>query len=96
VAEELVTAAELAMVIGDVSSSAEYPDAYLEHETWCGLFTIAGYTVDGVPTERAATSVTLYRGSVSEQRADWSWTDSLEVASRYASGEHYHRPHGTV
>ncbi|GLY38299.1 hypothetical protein Amsp01_043230 [Amycolatopsis sp. NBRC 101858] len=28
----------------------------------------------------------MYRGSVADRRADWSWTDSRDVARTYAAG----------
>lgn len=75
-----------AATIGAVWSLAEYPDRYLGHDGWRALFSLAGYTVDGVPAERPIEALTLYRGSVPERRGDWSWTDNRAVAERYAGG----------
>lgn len=86
----------LAQVIGDVWSDAEYPDRALPHDTWREYFSIAGYTVDGKRQDRPTDPIRLYRGSVPERRADWSWTDNRQIAERYASGDFYHRLPGQV
>ena len=65
-------------------------------DTWRDLFELAGYTEDGKPAERPAEPLTLYRGSVPERKALWSWTDNREVAARYASGNYYRRPSGIL
>lgn len=82
--------------VGPVWSMAEYPDKCLSHRRWRDLFTLAGYTVEGVPAERPTETLTLYRGSVPERRADWSWTDNRAVAERYAAGGLRGRRAGTV
>lgn len=92
----LITGAELARVIGVVWSMTEYLDTELGHPRWLELFTLTGYTVDGVPATRPSSSLTLYRGSVPERRDDWSWTDSLETAQSYAYRGIGGRPQSTV
>lgn len=87
---------QLTSCIGAVWSMSEYPDRYLEHETWRELFALAGYTVDGDGAPRPAEAIRLWRGSVPERRGDWSWTDSRAVAERYAAGTHYGRPKSMV
>lgn len=82
--------------VGVVWSMAEYPDAYLDHEAWRWLFALAGYTHNGVRTARPSGALTLYRGSVPERRGDWSWTDNIDVARRYAAGGLGGRPAGRV
>lgn len=95
-AEYLLTASAAAAVIGDVWSMAEYPDHYLAHDRWRELFALAGYTRNGKGAARPTNAITLYRGSVPERRADWSWTDQLSVAVGYASGTRAQRPLGKV
>lgn len=82
-------------VVGPAWSAAEFPDRLLDHDEWRSLFALGGYTVDGQRADRPLEPITLWRGSVEERRADWSWTDSREVAERYASGR-YGRPVGVV
>jgi hypothetical protein len=82
--------------VGDVWSMSEYPDSHLDHWEWRELFDLAGYTEDGEPAQRPTAPLTLYRGSVPERKADWSWTDNRDVAAKYASVAHYYRPLGKV
>lgn len=95
-AEGMLTAELAAEFVGPAWSMSEYPDTHLDHDTWRGLFSLSGYTVDGVPAERPTEPLVLWRGSVPERKSDWSWTDNREVAARYAGGDHYHRPKGIV
>ncbi|MGW1278044.1 hypothetical protein ACWD4V_13970 [Streptomyces tsukubensis] len=81
-----ITPAETASVIGDIWSMAEYPDRKLGHDEWRRLFAVAGFTIDGAPHPQPTETARLYRGSVPERRADWSWTSSIDVALRYARG----------
>ena len=85
----------LARVICSVWSGAEYPDAALGDVIWRRLFKKAGFTVDGRSEELPPRPLTLWRGSVPERRADWSWTDRRDVAATYADGA-YGRPPGRV
>lgn len=94
--EGLLSADAAAAHTGTAWSMAEYPDAYLDHESWRWLFSHAGYTHDGKRSDRPAEAVRLYRGSVPERRADWSWTDRRDVAERYAAGGLGGRPAGQV
>ncbi len=96
-AEGLLKANVAAAHVGSVWSMAEYPDRHLDRESWRALFSLAGYTVNGTPAGWPTEALTLYRGSVPDRRADWSWTDKLEVATRYATGGIGYRPtHGKV
>lgn len=90
--EDVLTADVATAHVGPVWSMAEYPDAYLDRATWRELFELAGYTCDGVPAERPTEVFTLYRGSVSERRDHWSWTDDIAVARGYAQGTAARRP----
>ncbi|SBT91376.1 hypothetical protein GA0115233_10308 [Streptomyces sp. DI166] len=81
IADETVTA-----LIGDVWSSAEFPDRHLDHDTWRWMFDVAGFTVDGKQAQRPTEPITLYRGSVPERRTDWSWTRDIRVAEKFAAG----------
>lgn len=92
----ILTVDQLAAKIGEVWSMAEYPDRALGHDRWFELFDVAGYTENGNRAEPPAEPLTLYRGSVDNRRGDWSWTDDRTVAYRYADGQHYQRPRGTV
>lgn len=94
-AEIMLTREQLAKHVGSAWSASEYPDKLLDHAEWEDLFDGAGYTVDGVPAERPTESLMLYRGSVPERSTDWSWTDNIEVARKYAGG-HFRRPVGKV
>ncbi|MEV6421642.1 hypothetical protein [Streptomyces sp. NPDC051662] len=89
---EAIDVGTLAAHIGRVWSMAEYPDAALGHQMWRELFAAAGFTADGKPAERPVGPVELWRGSVPERRADWSWTSRRTVAEGYATGTGARRP----
>lgn len=80
------------LLTGDIWSTSEYPDAYLDPDDWRSLFDEAGYTVDGVRAAYPDQPVQLWRGSVPERRDHWSWTDDRTVAVRYASGGFRRQP----
>ncbi|MCR6488365.1 hypothetical protein M8542_36600 [Amycolatopsis sp. OK19-0408] len=82
----LVTDLAVSRVVGLVWSSAEYPDRVLTRTRWRVLFAAAGYTEDGHQVPRPTGPQQLYRGSVADRRADWSWTDCRDVARAYAAG----------
>lgn len=86
----------LAAVIGRVWQMAEYPDSCLPHTVWRKLFAAAGFTVDGVPAERPASPVEVWRGTVPERRRDWSWTTDRAVAEAFAFGHVRRRPTGRL
>lgn len=81
---------------GAIWSMAEYPDRSLTRTVWREIFGRAGYCIDGVPAERPSEPLTLYRGAPREYRLNWSWTDSSEVATDFASGRLWTRPASTV
>jgi hypothetical protein len=81
-----VTNDTVTALVGEVWSSAEYPDRELDHDTWRWLFDVAGFTVEGQPAARPTEPMTLYRGSVPERRTDWSWSRDRSVAERFAAG----------
>ncbi|MGK3110639.1 hypothetical protein [Streptomyces sp. WAC05858] len=89
---ETIDARTLAAHVGCVWSMAEYPDAALDRPAWRTLFAAAGFTTDGRSAERPAGPVELWRGSVPERRADWSWTTRRTVAEGYATGTGARRP----
>ncbi|MFJ2110778.1 hypothetical protein ACIOEX_02425 [Streptomyces sp. NPDC087850] len=91
----LVDAAVVAEHIGPIWSRTEFPDAALGHDRWRELWREAGFTRDGAPAARPADPVELWRGSIPERRADWSWTTSRAVAEQYAAGN-YWRPPGLL
>jgi hypothetical protein len=84
--EHKITAEVLAGLIGGVWSMADRPDRELDRDEWRTLFDAAGFTVDGERKPRPSEPMVLFRGSVPQRRADWSWTYSIEVACRYADG----------
>jgi hypothetical protein len=65
---------------------ADYPDRVLGHDWWREVFAAAGYTEDGLRVSRPTAPQQLYQGSVADRHADWSWTDSRDVARTYAAG----------
>ncbi|MFD9850553.1 hypothetical protein [Streptomyces parvus] len=81
--------------VGQVWSRTEFPDAALGHARWRALFTEAGFTRDGVLAARPTEPVELWRGSVPERRADWSWSTDWETAGHYAMGS-FKRPPGRL
>lgn len=85
-AEDKITAQTVADLIGDVWSSAEFPDWHHDRDTWRWLFDVAGFTVDGKRAQRPAEPLTLYRGSVPERCDDWSWSRDIKVAEKFAAG----------
>ncbi|MFD4535659.1 hypothetical protein ACFWNL_18465 [Kitasatospora sp. NPDC058397] len=89
---EVIAEGTLAAHLGRVWSMAEYPDAALGHDGWRALFDAAGFTADGRRAERPVEAVELWRGSVPERRADWSWTTRRAVAEGYATGTGVRRP----
>ena len=85
-AEGLLTREAAAATVGGAWSASNFPDRCLGRQSWRALFALAGYTRNGVPAERPTEPLTLYRGAVPEHRADWSWTDRVDVARGYAEG----------
>ncbi|MFB7031004.1 MULTISPECIES: hypothetical protein [unclassified Streptomyces] len=82
----LIDGSAVAAHIGAVWSGAEYPDAALGHGRWRELWRAAGFTRDGCPAELPGGPVELWRGSMPERRADWSWTTERAIAEEYAGG----------
>ncbi|MGW3091725.1 hypothetical protein [Streptomyces sp. NPDC001108] len=91
----LIGGETIAAYIGGIWSRAEFPDSALGHDRWRAFFGLAGYTRDGVRVPRPAEPVELWRGSVPERRADWSWTTDRATAVQYAAGSHS-RPPGAL
>jgi hypothetical protein len=83
---QLITDLGLSRFVGHVWSAAESPDRALGHDRWRELFAAASYTEDGHRVPRPTAPQQLYRGSVPDRQADWSWTDSRDVARTYAAG----------
>jgi hypothetical protein len=75
---------------------SEYPTFQLSKEEWVTMFHAFGYTVDGTSRERPTESVTLYRGATPECKHGMSWTDNLDIAARFASGDLLGRDPGFV
>lgn len=93
--EDLLTHEAATALVGDVWSSAEYPEDYLGRADWLALFTLAGYTVDGKAASRPASPMRLYRGCPAQRRARMSWTSDLSRATWFAQGGGY-RDKGVV
>lgn len=89
---EKIDRSTLTAVIGNVWSDAEYPNQNLDTESWRDLFGQAGYTVDGKAVDRPAEPIRLWRGSVPERQADWSWSADRTVAERFAAGIRGRKP----
>lgn len=83
---EIINRETLTAYVGPIWSGAEYPDRCLDRDTWRDLFEKAGFTVDGVSAPRPAGPVEVWRGSVPERRADWSWSTDRRVAEQFAGG----------
>lgn len=94
-AEDKITDETVTALIGDVWSSAEFPDQHHDRDTWRWMFDTAGFTVDGKRAPRPAEPMRLYRGSVPERRDDWSWTRDIRIAEKFAAGSPG-RPKGQV
>lgn len=94
--EDMLTPEAATAHVGSVWSDSEYPDKHADRDDWRGLFRLAGYTTDGKPAERPTEPLVLWRGSVPERRADWSWTDNRQIAEKYADATHFQRPLGSV
>ncbi|MEU1559478.1 hypothetical protein ABZ504_03030 [Streptomyces mirabilis] len=84
--EAKISAETVTALIGGIWSGAEFPDRRLDHDTWRWLFDVAGFTIDGEPVKRPTEPILLWRGTVPERRADWSWTTDRTVAERFAAG----------
>lgn len=83
-------------LIGGIWSMAELPDRYLDRDDWRWLFSVAGFTVDGQPAPRPTEPIQLWRGSVPERKADWSWSTDRMIAEGYANGTAARRPKGRL
>lgn len=74
---------DIAEAVQAVWSGAHLPAQNLGVMTWIDLFTIAGYTVDGVLADRPTTPVTLYRLAEPRFAHRLAWTASLDVAEKF-------------
>ncbi|MEU6210758.1 hypothetical protein ABZ891_12680 [Streptomyces sp. NPDC047023] len=107
----LIVKRTLRQHVGSIWHTADIPDYWLGHGQWRELFDAAGYTrvpysmtaaVDvlgseiGEAVERPTRPITVYRGSISGRRDDWSWTANPVCAARWASGTLYNRPLGRI
>lgn len=88
--------ADMAGVVADVWSAAEYPQDSLEDDTWVRFFVENGYCHDGVAAQRSTEPVTVYRGCPADLRFRMSWTSNLRIARQFAEGGLRGRPHGQV
>jgi len=87
---------EIAQIVGDVWSAAEYPERALDQSMWLEIFGYAGFRRDGEVAPPPAESLTLYRGATAEGRFGMSWTNDLEVAEKFARAGIRGRAVGTV
>ncbi|GAS90489.1 hypothetical protein [Mycolicibacterium brisbanense] len=88
---------DMAGVVADVWSDAEYPArAFDDPQIWTHLFVANGYSHDGEKADRPTESVVLYRGCTHEGRFGMSWTSDVEMARRFAYGGLRGRAQGQV
>lgn len=74
----------LSYAVPDAWNLADSPLNVVSRNDWLVLFGEAGFTVDGVRSERPAESVRLYRGCRPEHRRRWSWTPDPILAHWFA------------
>lgn len=77
---------DMAGVVADIWSSAEYPLRALSAADWVYFFQRNGYSHDGHAADRPAKPVVLYRGCARAARFGMSWTSDVEMARRFAYG----------
>lgn len=77
---------DMAGVVADAWSAAEYPQRGWDVECWLLLFRANGYSHDGQAARQPAEPVTLYRGCDAAARFGMSWTTDLEMARKFAYG----------
>jgi len=71
---------ELAAALTRVWSGDGKVSSMLSLDCWRLLFTKAGYAQDGVPAERPAKPICLYRGATVDGKLGMSWTSDLATA----------------
>ncbi len=86
--EGLLTVEAAAKAVPSAWCGVEFPNRALDNTDWRHLFHLAGYTVDGVPSERPASPLRLFRGAVPDHRGGWSWTEDRELAEWFADRPH--------
>lgn len=87
VGQRVISSATLAEVIGDIWTSAEFPEQSLGRAEWARLFRMAGFTIDGQLAELPAGPVKLWRGSAYSRRRGMAWTTNLATAKWFAARE---------
>ncbi len=66
----------------------EFPNRAVDEDIWRALFDLAGYVVNGQPSEQPAEPIELWRGALPEHRNGWSWTDDRDLARWFADRPH--------
>jgi hypothetical protein len=82
--------ADFSEALLDAWVGADHPESVINIKTWIELFLIVGYRVDGVPAERPAEPIVLYRGSTAQLRRRASWTADLGQAKTFAENTAFH------
>lgn len=81
----VIDIADYPHVVAHVWTLAEFPSSlYDPPAMWVALFGDAGYTHDGLPADRPASPVELYRGCHHERRFGMSWTTDRDRAQWFA------------
>ena len=76
--DKRVGPADMAAIVADVWSAAEYPQSHLPVRDWCALFRLADYPKPDGP-------MTLYRGSTPGRARGMAWTTDADMARWFAS-----------
>jgi hypothetical protein len=70
--------ADMAAIVADVWSAAEWPQSHMTVALWCELFHVAAYPEPAEP-------LTLYRGATPGRARGMAWTTDLKMARWFAS-----------
>ena len=71
---------EIAKGLEDAWTGAEWPERFLDRESWVEMFESVGFVEDDHVGRRPKQSVTLYRAAVEDDRGGLAWTDDFDRA----------------
>jgi hypothetical protein len=80
----LIGTAELAPLLPDVWTSAEWPEKAFPQDLWVGLFRRVGFVSDPVGIPAPTGLLTVYRGATPKRRDGMSWTRDRKTAEWFA------------